>query len=185
MGTLSHHRLPDEARSLLDLYVNPIKRLWAEYRVAEAASDWQSALTTLEKFEGTGDANALRESRDKRAWIYKDNTREYDKAIEMYQLLADPPRTLWSIAECHRAASRNREAHNTLAEIAGSFPDEAPRAVLTQAEYHREDGEHKLAVSLYRQILMRFKDSSQSSTAHQRLEDYGVETGGGVIDPLD
>ncbi len=185
LGTLAHHRFPDEARSLLDLYVDRIKAIWAEYRVAESANDWKNALLALDKLEGVNDAHALRESREKRAWIYKDQTRQYDQAIEMFQLIADPPRTLWQIQECYRAAGRTGEARNTLDEIAGSFPQEAPRAVFKKAEYHREDGEHKLAVALYRQILMRFKGSSESSTAHQRLEDYGVESGGGVIGPLD
>ncbi len=185
MGTLAHHRMPDEARSLLDLYVDRVKALWAEYRVAEAGYQWDDALATLDKLEAVNDPKVLRESRQKRAWIYKDHTREFDKAVAVFQQIADPPTTLWQIQECYRAAGKNPQAHNTLAEIAGSFPKEAPRAVFTQAEYRREDGEHKLAVALYRQILMRFKDSPQSSTAHQRLEDYGVESGGGVIDPLD
>ena len=57
--------------------------------------------------------------------------------------------------------------------------------VFTKAEYYRQDGQHKLAVALYRQILQRFRKSPQSSLAHQRLEDYGIKTGGGVINALD
>jgi len=184
MHTLSHHHFSVEARSLLDLYTSTIKSHWAEYRVAEAGNDWKEAITILERFESIEDEGALRESREKRASIHKDHTREYEKAIELFRKLADPPKTLWEIQECYRRAGKTQQAHDTLSEIAGSFPDDAARAVYTRAEYYREDGEHKLAVSLYRQILMRFKDSSQSSSAHQRLEDYGVESGGGVIDPL-
>ena len=51
-----------------------------------------------------------------------------------------------------------------------------------RAEYHREDRQREEAVGLYRQILKAFPKSSQSSQAHQRLEEFGIATGGGVID---
>ena len=141
-------------------------------------------LLVLKQLEEVKDPKVLRAARQKRAHVQHERTGEYDEAIEVYLLLADPPDTLWGIQSCHKRAGRWKEAVATLNEIIGMFPKLAPRAMLTKAEYYREAGEHKTAAAIYRQILMAHKDSQESSTAHQRLEDYGLDPGGGVIRDL-
>jgi len=174
-----------EARSLLDLFTDGLQALWAEYEIGEQSGDWPAALKTLDKIEGMNNPAALARARELRANIYHQHTREYAKAIEVYRTIAKPPGTLWNIQDCYRKLGKTPEAINTLDEIAGMFDSDAPKAVFTKAEYYRADGEHKLAVALYRQILQRFKKSGQSSQAHQRLEDYGIKTGGGEITELE
>ncbi|MHC4885620.1 MAG: hypothetical protein ACYTGH_11100 [Planctomycetota bacterium] len=73
---------------------------------------------------------------------------------------------------------------STLTEVISMFPDWAARGVYQKAEYYRADGEKKKAVALYRQILKheKWKKTREASGAHQRLEEWGFETGGGDID---
>jgi len=181
---LARHDMLLEARSLLDLYTDETRRLWAEFGLYSRERHWPDALAVLDAIEKLEQADDLKKVRECRAEIYHFQTRKYDEAIAVYRQIAQPPRTLWEIQDCERLVGRTDDALRTLTEIAAMFPDEAPEAIFTKAEYYREDGKHELAVALYRQILQRFKKSGQPSAAHQRLEGYNIESGGGVGDEL-
>ncbi|MCG8509703.1 MAG: hypothetical protein MI741_10800, partial [Rhodospirillales bacterium] len=144
VGTLAERGMRDEAVSLLDLYVDGTRALWAEFSIHERSREWQDALATLDKIENLKQADDLRRARQQRADIYHNHIGEYQKAIEVYRQIADPPGTLWSIQDCQRRDGKTDAAITTLTEIASLFPDQAPRAVFTKAEYYRADGKHKL-----------------------------------------
>ena len=112
--------------------------------------------------------------------------RDYDAAIKLYESAPEPPRTLWYVAQCHRAAGRLQKAQMQLDEICGIFPDEAALAMLTKGDWYRDAGEKKQAIGCYRRILAHaeWKKSQAASQAHQRLEAFGIATGGAVVNEV-
>ena len=110
---------------------------------------------------------------------------KYAEAIKLYEDINQPPGTLWDIQWCYRRLGEKKKAQGTLDEIT-FFPDQAARAVWTKAEYFREDGEKDKAIALYRRLLSQpeWKKTQESSLAHQRLEAWGIATGGAVINEV-
>ncbi len=185
MGNTLKYNRRQASSLLLPYYATPETRLWADYHIGAHFGDWKRSLAVLDQLEGLKKPELVKKVRGTRAWIYHHKTAEYDKAITAYQQVAAPPGTLWSIEDCQWKSGKRQGAIVTLTEIASMFAADAPRAVYQKGERYREMGEHKKAIAVYRQILMRFKGSAQSSAAHQRLEDYGVKTGGGEGSSLD
>ena len=106
---------------------------------------------------------------------------KYEEAIKAYQELSQPPGTLYNIADCQKRLKKSQEALRTYAEIAGSFPREAPNAFWHMGEYYRQLGDQKRAVATYRAILRRHPKSPQASWSHQVLDRLGIdETGLGA-----
>ena len=143
---------------------------------------WQESVVFLDQLIESKNDSWARRAKWQKAEIYRDRLGKHAEAIKLYEELNEPPRTLWEIQRAQRASGKISEAHATLTTLGAMFPDERPAAVFQRAEYHREDGQREEAVGLYRQILKAFPKSSQSSQAHQRLEEFGIATGGGVID---
>ncbi len=171
------------ARALLGLIKDRHVALWKDHELTgRYEGKWKEAAATLEILETMADEKWTQRAKQARADIYRLELGRYEAAIKLYQELSAPPGTLWSIQECYRKWGKSKQAHATLVEIAGMFPPYAPRAVYTEAEYYRADGESKKAVSLYRQILKQWPRASEASRAHQRLEAFGIATGGGVVE---
>lgn len=178
-------RTSDSTKALVvaDMVPDRLQGLWKKFEITgHRLGKWQESVVFLDQLiESKNDMWAKRAKWDK-AWIYRDRLGKYAEAIKIYEELNEPPKTLWEIQRTQRAGGKTGDAHATLTTIGAMFPDEKPAAVYQRAEYHREDGQREDAVGLYRQILKAFPKSSQSSSAHQRLEEFGIATGGGVID---
>lgn len=174
------------ARSLLDMIPDGAPRLWALYSIEDRASNLPAAFLVLDQIEKLPDQGEVRRARRTRADLYKNRTREYEKAIPIYAELSDPPETLWRIQECYRALGKKNEAQSTLTEIASMFPDQAARAMFVKAGYYNQDGNKKEAIAHYRRIMAHsdWKKSQESSLAHQELEKMGIATGGAVINEV-
>ena len=71
-------------------------------------------------------------------------------------------------------------------EICGVFPNDAAQAMLTKGDWFRDAGDKKNAIGCYRRILSHaeWKKSSSASQAHQRLEAFGIATGGAVVNDV-
>jgi len=169
------------ARALLAVISDRHTALWKEYELTGSyEKKWKEAAAILERLENMQSEYWTKRARRTRADIYRQHIGRYEQAIKIYHEIAEPPGTLWSIQECYRKWGKTKEAHATLVEIAAMFPPLAPQSVYQQAEYSRADGQNKNAVALYRQILKAWPQAPQASSAHQRLEEYGISTGGGV-----
>jgi len=121
-----------------------------------------------------------RRARRERGEVYLHRLHQYDKAVEVFQL-CDPPWSLWQIQECRVRQGRLDAALQTLAEIEGSFPDDASKAAWRRAELYHKAGKREQTVAECRRILKKYPKSRESSEAHQLLEKLGVEViGGGV-----
>ena len=174
-----------EARTLLPHIRNKVANLWATYGIDLAEHKYKECVVSLEAIVADPDPQTSLSGKKTLAWLYKDRMGEYAKAIKLYEDIAQPPGTLWDIQWCYRRLGEKKKAQATLDEIT-FFPDQAARAVWTKAEYYREDGEKDMAVALYRRLLSQpeWKKTQESSWAHQKLEAWGIATGGAVINEV-
>lgn len=174
-----------EARTLLPYIRNKVANLRATYAIDLAERKYPECVVSLEALIANPDPHVALEGKKSLAWLYKDRMGEYAKAIKLYEDIAQPPGTLWDIQWCYRRMGEKKKAQATLDELT-FFPDQAAKAVWTKAEYFREDGEKDMAVGLYRRLLSQpeWKKTQESSWAHQRLEAWGIATGGAVINEV-
>lgn len=182
---LADSRLFDEAHSVETLMTDPVKRLWLSYEIDRRAGAWDACVLTLEQLIANKDPEVSLSGKKTLAWVYKDAIHDYEKALKIYLDISVPPGTLWDIQYCYRRLGKKAETFATLQDLA-FFPDQAARATWTMAEYHREDGEKEKAIALYRRLLSQpeWKKTGESSQAHQRLEAWGIATGGAVVETI-
>jgi hypothetical protein len=163
-----------------------------KYEISKVAAErgkgkWADCIPYLKDFLDTHpDADAVRETKYTMGWIYRDRMGEAKKALEVYLDIIDPPRSLWELAWTYRKLGEKSKAENVLTEIASLFEKDAPRAVLTLAQYSEADGNKKKAIALYKRLLSQpeWKKSGESSQAHQALERLGERTGGAMINEV-
>ena len=174
-----------EARTLLPYVRNKIANLWSTYDIDLAERKYSDCVITLEAIIADPDPQTSLSGKKALAWLYRDRMGEYAKSIKLSEEINQPPGTLWDIQWCYRRLGEKEKAQATLDEIM-FFQAEAARAVWTKAEYYREDGEKDKAVALYRRLLSQpeWKKTQESSWAHQKLEAWGIATGGAVINEV-
>ncbi|MCC5843083.1 MAG: hypothetical protein JJU05_02400 [Verrucomicrobia bacterium] len=183
IGRLASRDLWDSAYSLLVFFRDPAERLWKEFAISERRRTHEHSLDVLVRIDALEDPEMSRRALRERAGLLHQRLNRYEEAIELYYQINDPPDTLWRIVDCHRRAEQREEARRVLTEIASIFPDQAARAVFTQAEHHRADGEEDAAVTLYLRVLRHpeWTRTQEASRSHDRLEAMGHDTAGGVI----
>ncbi len=170
------------AVSLTGRMKDRLKAGWAVVGIMGTAQKWAEAAAKLEELEGMGDDANKRHAQHSRATMYQHHMGEYEKALKLYQVISEPPDTLWRIAECYSSLKKRDEAIRVLTEIQSSFSDQAAQALWTKASYYRTWGNGKYAIGSARQLLKAYPKTSWSARAHEMLEAYGVKTGGGVVD---
>lgn len=178
-------RLFAEAHEMEQHIPSPLGRLWFSYEIDSRANDWNACILTLEQIMKDPDPEVVLKGKKSLAWIYKDRLRDFEKALKIYREISTPPGTLWDIQYCLRQLGKKQEAQATLQELE-FFPDQRAQAIWVEAEYYREDGNKDMAVARYRRLLSDpdLKKSQQSSQAHQRLEAWGIATGGAVVETI-
>ncbi|MBT7068103.1 MAG: tetratricopeptide repeat protein [Verrucomicrobia bacterium] len=170
------------AVSLTGRMKDRLKAGWTVYTIMNTAGKHAEAAVKLEELEGMGDDRNKKIAQERRAAIYHNVLREYEKAIKLYQVISEPPSTLFQIAACYNSLNKRDEAIQALTEIQSSFSDQAAQALWTKASYYRTWGNGKYAIGSARQLLKAYPKTSWSARAHEMLESYGVKTGGGVGD---
>jgi tetratricopeptide (TPR) repeat protein len=172
-----------EAESLLEFIPEPADRFWTLTELLQRQEKFKDALKVLDQIEALKLPEETLKAKRMRAEIHHKRLQEYDIAIKLYHEINEPPETLWSITDCYRRSGRRQQAQDTLTEIASIFPQEASKAVFAKAEYFRQDGEKNQAIGLYRNLLSHpdWKKTGEASSAHDRLEELGIATGGAVI----
>lgn len=103
-----------------------------------------------------------------------------EEAIKAYQQADSPPQTLFWIADCFAGLGKLEPAVSQLREVENFFKDQAPEAGLRIAYLYRDAGIKDKYVRSLRGVLKKYPKSSQSSAAHQRLEEMGLPIGGGT-----
>lgn len=171
------------ARYCISLISNPHLAAYKDFEVTGyGEGDWKKAAARLEDLEKMGDATWTIKARQMRAAVYKDNLARYEDAISLYREINEPPGTLWNIQDAYVRWGKLSEALQTLTEIENFFPKDAANAAWNKAKYLHRSGDGKLAVAAARRVLKLYPDSQASSQAHQLLEEYGIRTGGGLLE---
>jgi len=176
-----------EARGLVELFEDPHERLYLMADVEGMVGDWPKVLKIVEELlankRNYEEEKALK---NRIAGLCHHRVIDYPRAVKIYLELPDPPATLWALQDCYWKMGEKKKCYATLVEIQSMFPPEAPQAVYTMAKYYESDGDKTKAIALYRRLLSQpeWKQTSQSSAAHQDLERLGVATGGAVINAV-
>lgn len=105
---------------------------------------------------------------------------KYEEAIAAYRQADSPPQTLFWTAECFAKLGALEPAVSQLREVENYFKDRAAEAALKIAYLYRDTGSDKKYVRSLRGVLTKYPKSTESSQAHQRLEEMGLPIGGGV-----
>lgn len=184
-----HRRDAAHAHAVADLADARLVRLRLHADIADQLGQYRERAQYLEEFVGSRpppEADALKRAKYDLAWCYRHRLGDKEKALKVYRDIDDPPGSLWAVAETLRECGKKNEAYAGLTEIAAMFPNDAPRATLTTARWREDDGEKEKAIALYRRILShpQWKQTGESSQAHQALERLGVATGGAMTNQV-
>lgn len=186
IGKLRNMNRTTEAKLFLDLITDPVKRAWKAAEIGWTAKDGNYIVESLKTLEAMPDPSIADSAKRNHAKCCQELLKDYDTAIKLYEEAPQPPGTLWSVADCHRAAGRKPKAQATLDEICSMFPNDAASAMLRKGDWFRDDGDKKNAIGCYRRILAHaeWKKAGAASQAHQRLEAFGIGTGGAVLNDV-
>lgn len=177
----------DEARTVAESVTSPRARLYLLADIESSAGAWAKVIKALDEILSSKPEAAEERALKKRiASVCHDRTGDYPRAIRLWLEIAEPPGTLWRLQDAYRRNGEKQKSYVTLVEIQSLFPPEAPAAVYTQAQYYEQDGDKKKAIALYRRLLSQpeWKQTPQSSQAHQQLERLGVATGGAMTNAV-
>ncbi|MDA0323332.1 MAG: hypothetical protein O2923_11545 [Verrucomicrobia bacterium] len=176
-------KIYDQALGLLADVSHKALRLFKTYEIVGPGQEkWNEAVEILLEVEATNDAHYEPLARETRAKAYKNQLKDYEKAIALYYEISDPPRTLWEVQDCFYRWKKLDEAITTLKEIEAIFPTQASAAAWKRTQYYHNEKNRDGVIVEARRILKIYRQSRESSQAHQLLEEYGIATGGGVMD---
>ena len=102
-----------------------------------------------------------------------------EEAIKRYRAANRQPDSTWAVIGCLVALKRYDEAIKLARELETIGGDVAAAACLKAADIYQANGDKAKEVEQLQLVLRRYPKSGQSSTAHGRLESYGVKLIGG------
>jgi len=102
----------------------------------------------------------------------------YEEAIKAYRAANKQPDSTWAVTDCLVALKQYGAAIKNVQGLE-SVRSTAPAACLKIADIYKAADDKGKEVEQLQLVLRRYPKSGQSSTAHQRLESYGVKIIGG------
>ncbi|MBT8044287.1 MAG: hypothetical protein KJO79_04990, partial [Verrucomicrobiae bacterium] len=109
----------------------------------------------------------------------------YEEAIKSYQAANAQPTSTWGVTDCLVALKQYGKAVKTVQELESVGGKTAAQASLRVADIYKISGDKGKEVTQLRLVLRRYPKSGESSTAHNRLESYGVALTGGEAEAED
>lgn len=104
---------------------------------------------------------------------------QLEEAIKLYRAANRQPDSTWAEIDCLVALHRYDDAIKLTQQLESLGGDTAASACLKAADIYRTSGDKSKEVQQLQLVLRRYPKSGQSSTAHGRLESYGVKVIGG------
>lgn len=166
----------DHAEHVLGQMESPSDRLWYGYILNKAKGNWKECIKQLTEL-ANNDENRARQANDQLVWVYMDQTKQYDEAVKLLQVIADPPRTTFLTAECYRRGGQMDKAIGSLSEIENFFPDQAPEAVWRMVQIFEQFGARDKAIKSAKHGIKDYPKAPQVSLEHEYLERLGIATG--------
>jgi tetratricopeptide (TPR) repeat protein len=102
----------------------------------------------------------------------------HEEAIKAYRAANKQPDSTWAVTDCMVAMKQYGAAIKNVQGLE-SVKATASAACLKIADIYKSAGDKGKEVEQLQLVLRRYPKSGQSSTAHQRLESYGVKIMGG------
>lgn len=106
--------------------------------------------------------------------------RQYAEAIKAYRTANRQPDSTWRVIDCQVAMQKYPDAIKSAEGLQMVGGGTAARACLKIADIYKISGNKGKEIEQLRLVLRRYPKSRESSSAHQRLEGYGVKLYGGV-----
>ncbi len=189
VGVLADARLKEAGLAAVELGEGILFKLRQSATVVDRCGDYKACVAYLEEYvhaKPGPEPEDLKRAKYDLGWTYRVRLGQSEKALKVYEDLDDPPRSLWVRAEAYRECGRKAESYKCLTEIVGAFPKDAPAATLRTAQWREQDGEKEKAIALYRRVLShpKWKETRESSEAHQALERLGIATGGAMTNQV-
>ena len=103
----------------------------------------------------------------------------FEESIKAYRSANKQPDSTWGITECLIGMKQYANAIKTVRDLEALGGSVASRASLKAADIYKLSGDKGKEVAQLRAVLKRYPQSGESSTAHNRLEAYGVALVGG------
>lgn len=107
------------------------------------------------------------------------NLGRFEEAIKAYRAANRQPDSTFSATDCMVALKQYGKAIKNVQGLDSVGGATAARACLKVADIYRISGDKGREVQQLRVVLRRYPKSGESSTAHNRLESYGVKVIGG------
>lgn len=172
----------DRAAELIVRIEAPALAMWKGIELLGDQQSYAAQAAKCEELEQLNDKDFSSRALRLRALLYKDRLAKYEDAVKLYAMINDPPGTIWNTVECYQRWGKPDSAINALTEIENFFERDAPNAALRKAEVWEHVGDKAKTVAALRAVMKKYPKQPAASQAHQKLERYGVATGGGVID---
>ena len=103
----------------------------------------------------------------------------FDESIKAYRSANKQPDSTWGVTDCLVGMKQYANAIKTVKDLEALGGAVASRASLKAADIYLIAGDKGKEVAQLRAVLKRYPKSGESSTAHNRLEAYGVALVGG------
>jgi len=103
----------------------------------------------------------------------------YEEAIKAFQAANKQPDSTWAVTDCLVAMKQYDQAIRNAQGLESVGGAVAAQACFKVADIYRISGDKGREVDQLRLVLRRYPKSGESSSAHQRLENYGVKVVGG------
>ena len=101
-------------------------------------------------------------------------SKKYPEAINAYRQATNEPENFWRIASCYERMGKVDLAIRQLREVETFFKDYSSRAAYRVAEIYERTKQKEKCIAAYRRVLTKYPKSSQSSSAHHKLEEMGI-----------
>jgi len=110
---------------------------------------------------------------------------DFQEAIKLYQAANRQPDSTWAVIGCQVALKQYDKAIKLTRELESLGGATAASACLKAADIYKAAEQKGKEVQQLQLVLRRYPKSGQSSTAHDRLESYGVKIIGGEARTVD
>ena len=115
-------------------------------------------------------------------WAHAELTQwqgQFAEAIKLYRAANRQPHSTWAVIGCFVSLKQYNKAIDLTRELESLGGNVAAEACLKAADIYKTSGSKAREVQQLQLVLRRYPKSGQSSTAHGRLESYGVKIIGG------
>lgn len=100
--------------------------------------------------------------------------KKYPEAISVYRQTTNEPENFWRVAACYEKMGKIDQAVKQLREIESFFKEHRSQAAIRVAQIYKRADQKEQCIAAFRQVLVKYPESPESSIAHEELEQMGI-----------